>query len=60
MVMTEACVHVANVHDRMPVVLRPGDWSRWTDAPAEEARQLCVPYPGAMVVRANDEAWARR
>jgi putative SOS response-associated peptidase YedK len=28
MVMTEACIHVADVHDRMPVTLRHdlGDW----------------------------------
>src|SRR6478752_5819771 len=26
MVMTEACQHVAGVHDRMPVILQPKDW----------------------------------
>jgi putative SOS response-associated peptidase YedK len=35
MVMTEACIHVANVHDRMPVILKREDWSHWLDgAPA--------------------------
>jgi putative SOS response-associated peptidase YedK len=34
----------------MPVILRPEDWGRWTDAPAEEARALCVPYTGEMTV----------
>jgi len=35
MVMTEACIHVEGIHvegihDRMPVVLRPEDWTGWT------------------------------
>jgi putative SOS response-associated peptidase YedK len=60
MVMTEACIHVAGIHDRMPGVLQPDDWIRWTDAPAEEARSLCVPYPSEMIVAATAEPWVRR
>jgi len=60
MVMTEACIHVADVHDRMPVVLHREDWICWTDAPAEDARALCVPYTGEMVIRRTDEPWVRR
>jgi putative SOS response-associated peptidase YedK len=59
MVMTEACVHVAGVHDRMPVVLQRDDWSRWTDAAADEARALCVPYAGEMATRRTEERWVR-
>jgi putative SOS response-associated peptidase YedK len=29
MVMTEACIQVADVHDRMPVILRREDWADW-------------------------------
>jgi putative SOS response-associated peptidase YedK len=60
MVMTEACAHVAGLHDRMPVVLPRQDWSHSTIAPAAEARELCAPYPGEMIVRPNMETWARR
>jgi putative SOS response-associated peptidase YedK len=60
MVMREACIHVEGIHDRMPVVLQPADWTRWTDEPAEEVRALCVPYPGEMLVRPTKEPWVRR
>ena len=60
MVMTEACIQVAGIHGRMPVLLQPDDWTRWTNAPAEDARALCAPYPGEMTVRATEEPWTRR
>lgn len=60
MVMTDAGGIVADVHDRMPVILRPDDWSRWTDAPAEEARPLCVPYTGEVAMNRTSEPWVRR
>ena len=52
MVITEPNKFVAQVHDRMPVLLRPDQFDAWLDgsagketlAPApEEAR--CVPHP---------------
>jgi hypothetical protein len=49
MVGTEkACVHVADVHDRMPVVLQCDDWGRWVEGPPEDARALCPPCPAAL------------
>ena len=45
MVMTEAGIHVADVHDRMPVILRQEDWHDWLDGPPDAARVLCRPYP---------------
>jgi putative SOS response-associated peptidase YedK len=59
-VMAEACIHVERVHDRMPVILRPDDWIRWTDAPSEDVRALCVPYPGEMAINRTADAWMRR
>lgn len=60
MVMTEACIHVADVHDRMPVILRGEDWAGWLEGPAEAARVLCRPYPEVVEVRRTDEPWNRR
>jgi len=60
MVMTEACVHVAGIHDRMPVILRPDDWRQWTDAPPDEAKALCVPYTGEMTIERTVDPWIRR
>ena len=60
MVMTEACVHVADVHDRMPVILRPDDWSDWLDGPPDAAGLLCRPYPELMAVNRTADPWVRR
>ena len=59
MVMTEACVHVAGVHDRMPVIIRPEHWRQWTDGSPEDAKALCMPYAGEMTVRRTEEPWRR-
>lgn len=60
MVMTEACIHVQGVHDRMPVILAPGDWSTFLRGSPRDAFQLCRPYEGAMQVKRTDEPWAGR
>lgn len=58
MVMTEACIHIQGVHDRMPVILERGAWGSWLDGSPNDARLLCRPYAGEMVVRRTDERWA--
>jgi putative SOS response-associated peptidase YedK len=60
MVMTEACIHVADVHDRMPVILRRDDWADWLDGPPDAAELLCRPYPDLMVVNRTTDPWVRR
>lgn len=60
MIMTEACIHVADVHDRMPVILEQSDWSDWLDGPPDHARLLCRPYPELMMVNRTTELWTRR
>ena len=58
MVMTEACIHVADVHDRMPVILRRQDWGDWLDGAPDNAALLCRPYPDLMVVNRTAERWS--
>ena len=60
MVMTEACQHVADVHTRMPVILRRSDWSDWIDGPPDAAALLCRPYLDMMTRNRTDEPWVRR
>ena len=60
MVMTEACIHVADVHDRMPVILKRADWADWLDGPPDAAGLLCRPYPELMAVGRTSEPWVRR
>lgn len=60
MVMTEACQHVADVHDRMPVILRRDDWSDWLDGAPDKAGLLCRPYPEMVVCERTGESWNKR
>ena len=60
MVMTEACIHVADVHDRMPVILRRSDWGDWLDGAPDTAGLLCRPFPDLMTCDRTMDAWVRR
>jgi putative SOS response-associated peptidase YedK len=60
MVMTEACEHVAGVHDRMPAILPREDWADWLDGPPDAAGLLCRPYELGMTVLRTEEPWVRR
>ena len=60
MVMTEACIHVADVHDRMPVILKSEDWTDWLDGAPDDAALLCRPYPDLMVRTRTTDPWTRR
>ena len=60
MVMVDSSPQMADVHDRMPVILRREDWTRWIDAPADEAFGLCRTWPGELAVDATDQPWVAR
>ena len=60
MVMTEACEHVAGVHERMPAILPESDWGDWLDGPPDAAGLLCRPYELGMRVERTTEAWVGR
>jgi putative SOS response-associated peptidase YedK len=40
MVMFGGCPQMADVHDRMPVLLTPDEWDLWTQGRPEEAMAL--------------------
>jgi putative SOS response-associated peptidase YedK len=60
MVMTEACEHVAGVHDRMPAILPRSDWGDWLDGPPDAAGLLCRPYELGMRLERTAERWSGR
>ncbi|MBO9518071.1 MAG: SOS response-associated peptidase [Porphyrobacter sp.] len=60
MIMTEACTHVADTHDRMPVILRREDWPDWLDGAPDDAALLCRPYPELIAVNRTADPWVRR
>ena len=49
-ITTQANKLVSEVHDRMPVIIAPGDYQRWLTAPPNTARRLLVPYTGGMTI----------
>jgi putative SOS response-associated peptidase YedK len=58
MVMVDGSPQMAEVHDRMPLILAPEDWARWTDGPADEALVLCRTWTDALEVQRTEERWA--
>lgn len=59
MVMTEAAESTRAIHDRMPVILRPEERDIWTNGTADQARALCRPYTGEIVIDRTSERWRR-
>jgi putative SOS response-associated peptidase YedK len=41
MVMVDSCSHMAEVHDRMPVILKPHQWEQWTDTEPAKHSSSC-------------------
>ena len=58
MVMVESSPQMAEVHDRMPVILRAEDQSVWVDGSPEEAFALCQTWGGDLVADHTAERWA--
>jgi putative SOS response-associated peptidase YedK len=58
MVMTDSSAQMADVHDRMPVILRQQDWARWTEGTAKEAFGLVQTWPGELSVERTTDRWA--
>ena len=44
---TAANAQVAPIHDRMPLLLAPADWTIWLEGPAAAAQDLLRPAPDA-------------
>jgi putative SOS response-associated peptidase YedK len=58
MVLTDAAGLAAQVHTRMPVLLAPQDYEKWTSAAPDEAITLCRPWEGELEVDRTDEPWS--
>lgn len=57
MVMVDGCAQMADVHDRMPTILRREDWSSWTNGTPDEAFALLRTWDGPLKVDRSDERW---
>lgn len=58
LVMVDGHRQMAEVHDRMPVILAREDWDCWTQAPARDAFGLCRTWPGDLAVDRTAQRWA--
>ncbi|MEM6493882.1 MAG: SOS response-associated peptidase family protein [Pseudomonadota bacterium] len=60
MVMTDSAGSAsADVHSRMPVLLRPQDYEGWLAGSAQEAKTLCVAWAGDLTIDHTEDSWAR-
>jgi putative SOS response-associated peptidase YedK len=60
MVMTDSAgTDAAAVHERMPVLLAPGDQSQWLGGTADEALLLCRGWAAPLVIDRTDQPWAK-
>lgn len=60
MVMTEACLDMGGIHDRMPVILGPDEHGAWLGGDPDAALALCRPFSGALQIERTGEPWAGR
>lgn len=58
MVMCAGCEQMADVHDRMPVILAPEQWDSWLSGTADEALGMCTTWGDELLVERTEERWA--
>ena len=60
-VMTDNAPELVHIHDRSPVIIDPGDWDFWLNAPLEDLYRFDQPYPAdRLVVQHTDAPWFRK
>ncbi len=58
MVMTASSSQMAEVHDRMPVILSPAAQRHWLSSPVDDALAQCRTWEGGLTVERTAERWA--
>ncbi|WP_428334657.1 SOS response-associated peptidase [Novosphingobium sp.] len=58
MVMVDGSAQMADVHDRMPVILPRAVWPVWQGEDPVAARALCQTWPGELMVDRTGQRWA--
>lgn len=58
MVMVNGCEQMADVHDRMPVLLPRATWETWQHGTPEDAFGLCLTWAGPLLVVQTKDRWA--
>ena len=60
MVMTDSAGSAsADIHSRMPVLLRSEDYEEWVSGSPEDAKALCKAWSGELTIDRTDQSWVR-
>lgn len=60
MVMTDSAGSAsADIHSRMPVLLRDEDYEGWLSGSPDAARALCTAWKGDLAIDRTDQPWTR-
>jgi putative SOS response-associated peptidase YedK len=59
MVMVDGCPQMSDVHDRMPVILRPEHWDRWALGTPAEAMGLVRTCDTTLIVDRSTVPWVK-
>ena len=57
MVMTDSCELMADIHDRMPVILKRNHWAQWTQGTPAEAFELVQTWCDPLEIDRTDQRW---
>jgi putative SOS response-associated peptidase YedK len=57
LVMADASPQMAEVHDRMPVILDPQQWERWTAGAVDDALGLVRTWLGPLLAEHTADRW---
>ncbi len=60
MVMVDGCPQMAEVHDRMPVVLPPETWAQWLQGEPANAFALCQTWSCELESNRTQDRWSAR
>jgi len=55
----DSCEQMAEVHDRMPVVLKLDHWAKWTEGSPAEAFDLVQTWCAPLAIDRTDRRWGR-
>lgn len=60
MVMVDGCTQMADVHDRMPVIVKSEHYQLWTEGPAADALALVQTCDDTLAVDRTSVPWVQR
>lgn len=60
MVMTDPNRQTAEIHNRMPVILKPEEHDLWSRGSPQEAFSLCRPFKGDLAIDRTTAPWVSR